>query len=94
MGNGVGQGVAVMALGGMNRDAGLLVDDQDVGILVNYGQGQLGRWNIPGRLLLGQSDGEDLARVQPVSGKYGFPSDIPPRSARPGPRVWCRSELV
>ena len=74
MGNGVGQGVAVMALGGMNRDPGLLVDDQDVGILVNYGQGQLGRGNIPGRLLLGQSDGEDLARVQPVSGKYGFPS--------------------
>ena len=74
MGGGVGQGVAVMALGGVNRDPRLLVDYQDVGVLVNYGQGQIGRGNIPGRLLLGQGDGEDLARVQPVSGKYGFPS--------------------
>ena len=66
-GDGVGQGIVIVALGGMDGHACILIDYQYILVLIHNGKRKLYRHNVPGNLLLRQRYLHCLPGLKPVT---------------------------
>ena len=66
-GDGVGQGIVIVALGGVDGHACILIDYQYILVLIYNRKRKLYRYNIPGILLLRQGYLHCLPGLKPVT---------------------------